>query len=90
VRDDMETIDDIVLSQFIPEVDDDPEESIMVETPLVSINDAISALERLRLYEEQQDQGDSQFISVLHKHERLMQARKLNTQKQADIRSFFG
>jgi hypothetical protein len=88
VQDGIETIDNIVLSQFPGEIDDDDDE-IIHETPVVQINDAIHALETLRLYEEQQDQGETQLISSLYKHQRLMQDRRSKAQKQRDIRGYF-
>jgi predicted nuclease of restriction endonuclease-like (RecB) superfamily len=62
VQDDIETIDNIVLSEFVSEIDDDDAE-IIHESPIIQINDAIHALETLRLYEEQQDQGQTQLVN---------------------------
>jgi hypothetical protein len=87
VQDSVEAIDDVVLSEFLREVDED---EIVVEHPRVSHSEAIEALKTLRLYEEQQEQGETQLIGALHKHERLIEARKIGGQKQSDIRSFFG
>ena len=89
VQDGIETIDNVVLSQFPSEIDDDDDAQILRESPMVQVNDAIHALETLRLYEEQQDQGDTQLITSLYKHHRLMQDRRLKAQKQRDIRGYF-
>jgi hypothetical protein len=88
VQDGIETLDNIVLSQFEEEVDDD-DIALLPDIPLVSINNTIKALETLYLYEEQQEEGSAQMISNLYRHKRVIQTRKLNTQKQRDIRSFF-
>lgn len=90
VQDDLDTLDDIVLSQFSghPEFDDDSES--MPEVPLIRIDEAIKALEMLLLYEQQQAEGDKAVISSLLKHERVIQARKSASRNQADIRRFFG
>ena len=42
------------------------------------------------IYEEQQEQGETQLISAFYRHERLLEARKLEGKKQRDIRAFFG
>lgn len=86
IQDSIHTIDDIVLSGFLGEVDED---DIVVEEPQVQYNEAIEALKTLRLYEEQQEQGETKLITALHRHERLVEARKIGRQKQSDIRSFF-
>ncbi|KAJ5751479.1 mariner-Tc1 transposon family protein [Penicillium nucicola] len=92
VQDGIETIDDIVLAQFARDDDDtdaDADAETIPETPLVPINDAIRALETLRLYEEQQERGETQLITSLYKHQRIIQDRRLNAQKQKDIRGYF-
>ena len=83
----IDTIDDIVLSEFCDEVDED---EIEVIRPQVLYHEAIQALKTLQLYEEQQEQGETQLISALSKHERLIKARRIGGQKRRDIRSFFG
>lgn len=86
VTDDLGTIDHVVLSGFLPEVDED---EIEIEEAQVLHDEAIQALKKLCLYEEQQDQGEAHLISALHKHERLVEARKVGGRKQSDIRDFF-
>ncbi|KAJ5209981.1 hypothetical protein N7491_009792 [Penicillium cf. griseofulvum] len=87
IKDDLATIDDVVLSEFLPEVDED---EIEVQKPQIPYNEAIQALKTLCLYEEQQDQGETSLINALHKHERVLEARRIGEQKQRDIRSYFG
>lgn len=50
VQDSIDTIDDIVLSEFLEEVDED---NIVVEEPQIQYHEAIQALKTLQLYEEQ-------------------------------------
>jgi hypothetical protein len=87
IHDELATVDEVVLSAFLPEVDED---EFIVEQPRISHHEAIQALDTLRLYEEQQDAGDAQFISTLNRHKRVIIARKKALQEQSDIRSFFG
>ncbi|KAJ5098831.1 hypothetical protein N7532_005832 [Penicillium argentinense] len=68
VQDNIHGIDDLILSQFQPEIEHE-EDEIIQELPSISIKEAIDALERLRLYEEQQPQGSSSFLRELCKHE---------------------
>ena len=51
--------------------------------------EAIAALQILRLYEEQQDEGDSRFISGLGRHERVIRRRTEQGLKQSTISSYF-
>jgi hypothetical protein len=53
----------------------------------ITFNKAISALQTLRLFEEQQDEGDNTLILCLNKHKRLMENRKML--KQITITSYF-
>ena len=57
--------------------------------PKVSIEEAIAAIQRLNLYEEQQLEGSPGFIHKLEKHERIIWHQKLDLQSQQDIRSYF-
>lgn len=87
VQDSMETIDNTVLSQFLSGNDrdsDDDAEPIpeAPPAPIVSIDDALRALQTVILYEMQQAEGDRKIISDLSRHERKLQARKLKEQKQ--------
>ena len=50
VEDDLDTIDDVVLSEFLLEVDED---EIMEEQAQVFYHEAIQALKTLYIYEEQ-------------------------------------
>lgn len=53
----------------------------------ISTNEAIQALQLLQLYEEQQDEGDQNFIAGVKKHAKLVNTRL--TLKQTSITSYF-
>ena len=89
VQDSLDDIDGQVLAQFMPEeVEEDSEEELEV-LPKVSAEEAIAAIQKLRLYEEQQADGSPAFIHEIERHERTIWRRKLDLQNQRDIRSFF-
>lgn len=56
--------------------------------PKVGCFEAMQALHKLRLYEEQNDNGDSEWISRINRHERVMRARGVQSLKQSSIREF--
>lgn len=89
VHDGLMSIDDAVLSQFsIPE-DPDPEEEDITPLPAIQAADALEALYKLQLHEEQQVDGDQHLLRLLRKHERTLLGRQLAKQQQADIRGYF-
>jgi len=62
----------------------------MRRTPRIKLDEAIEALQKLRLYEEQQEDGEREVITTLLRHERRIQGRLLQNTKQMTIKSFFG
>ena len=88
VQDTPDDIENQVLAQYMPEVEEDSEEELDI-LPKVSIEEAIAAIQKLRLYEEQQIEGSPGFIHELERHERTIWRRKLDLQSQRDIRSYF-
>jgi hypothetical protein len=70
-----------IAEQFGPERDAESDEE-MHEVRNVEIQEALDALNTLRQYEEQQQDGDSALISLLNKHERCIQARRIKRVKQ--------
>lgn len=62
------------------------EEDVVI--PQVGYFGAMKALQKPRLYEEQHENGDSQLISRINRHERLMRAPGFQSLKQSSIRSF--
>ena len=73
---------------YMPEVEEDSEEELDI-LPKVSIEEAIAAIQRLHLYEEQQLEGSPDFIHELEKHKHIIWHWKLDLQSQQDIRSYF-
>lgn len=60
------------------------------QQPRIKLNKAIEALQKLRLYKEQQEDGKREVITTLLRHERRIQGRRLQNTKQTTIKSFFG
>ena len=60
-----------------------------VEAPKVTIFEAIQALERLKLFELQQENGEASNILALERIERAISLRKSLAFKQSTIESFF-
>ena len=60
------------------------------QQPRIKLNEAIEALQKLRLYEEQQEDGEREVITTLLRHERRIQGRRLQNTKQMTIKLFFG
>lgn len=90
VQDTSSDIDSQILAQYGPELDHDSDsESELEVLPQVPLDEAVDALKKLRLYEEQQQEGITSFIHELGKHERVLQSRKFSLQAQRDIRDFF-
>ena len=90
VQDTPENIESQVLAQYTPdaEIEEDSEEELEI-LPKVSTEEAIAAIQNARLYEEQQAEGNPAFIYELEKHEHVIWRRKLDLQRQGDIRSYF-
>lgn len=57
--------------------------------PKVSYAEALQALQKVWLYEEQHINGYSEWISRINRHERVMRARGFQGLKQASIKAFF-
>ena len=59
------------------------------QQPQIKLNKAIKALQKLRLYKEQQEDSEREVITTLLRHERRIQGRRLQNTKQTTIKSFF-
>lgn len=92
VDDSLATADDLILSQFssasMPEEEEEEEENCE-SLPQISIIDALESLYKLRLFEEQQVDGNKALIQQLLFHERTLLRKKVSRQQQSDIRDFF-
>ena len=60
-----------------------------VEQPQIKLDEALVALQRLRLYEEQQSDSDRDVITTLSRHERRIQGRRPQNTKQQSIATYF-
>ena len=67
----------------------DDEESDTDEPQVIKLDEALDALERLKLYEGQQEGGDEALIATLTKAERVIRGRRAVRAKQTTITSFF-
>lgn len=89
IQDNPDDIDDQMLMQYTP-AEPDEEENESIEPPAkISIDQAIAAIQLLNLYEEQQTDGSPLFIKQINDHEQVLWRRKLNTQREGDIRQYF-
>lgn len=88
VQDSLDDVDNQILAQYMPEIEEDSDEEIEI-LPKVSAEEAFAAIQKLRLYEEQQMEGNPAFIREMERHERVIWRRKLDLQNQRDIRSYF-
>jgi len=67
----------------------DKESDNKVEPQVIKLDEALDALERLKLYEGQQEEGDETLITALIKAERVIRGRRVARVKQTTITSFF-
>ena len=68
---------------------DDEESDDEVEPQVIKLDEALDALERLKLYEGQQEEGNETLITALIKAERVIRGRRVARVKQTTITSFF-
>ena len=67
----------------------DKESDNEVEPQVIKLDEALDALERLKLYKGQQEEGNKTPITALIKAERVIQGRRVARVKQTTITSFF-
>ena len=60
-----------------------------IELPIVPLQAAIDALNRLRLYKQQQEDANNDLINLLTRHERVLRSRRLLHTHQASLTSYF-
>ena len=79
-----------VIESYSQDLEDkDMSDEDEVEAPKVTIFEAIQALERLKLFELQQENGEASNILALERIERAISLRKSLAFKQSTIESFF-
>ena len=87
----MEESEDIIehiAAQFGPERDAESDEED-IEQPKIKMSEAYTALQLLRLWEEQQKDGDSNILSFLNKYEQRIRDRRMRESQQRPITAFF-
>ena len=79
-----------VIKSYSQDLEDkDISDKNKVKAPKVTIFEAIQALERLKLFELQQETGEASNILALERIERAISLRKSLAFKQSTIESFF-
>jgi len=68
---------------------DNEESDKEVKPQVIKLNKALDALERLKLYKGQQEDGDETLITALIKAERVIRGRRATRVRQTTITSFF-
>jgi hypothetical protein len=69
-----------------PDYESEEEEEVI---PPISVSAALSALQTLRVYEEQQEDCDNNFTAGLDRHEQLLQSRRQRSLRQQSITTWF-
>ena len=59
------------------------------EQPQIKLNKALQALQKLRLYKEQQEDSKRDLITALIRHERRIQSQRARNTKQKTITTYF-
>jgi len=88
VFDDATTLDEHIIGLFEPASEDSDDEVEFI--PKIPISEALEALKKLRLYEEQQEDANRTVIWHSSQQERVILGRKVESSRQQDIRGFFG
>src|SRR5215469_621506 len=88
VFDDPKDLDEHIIALFEPASDDSDTGEVEV-IPKIPISEALEALKKLRIYQEQQEDGNIGLIRELNREERAILVRKAEVSKQQDIRGFF-
>ena len=83
-----EDIIEHIAAQFGPEWDAESDEED-IEQPKIKISEAYTALQLLRLFEEQQKDEDSSVLSFLNKYEQQIRERRMRESQQRPITAFF-
>jgi len=83
-----EAIEAQIAAQFETQPDHESDEELEV-IQRVSIREALAALEALRLYEEQQEDGNHTVIASLNEHYDHLKHKQLQQLRQSQITNFF-
>lgn len=88
VQDSPDDIEEQIISQFGQGIEVESEEETDV-LPRITLSEALEAMNKFQLFEEQQEEGNQAFIQELLKRKQSLLRQKLESQRQQDIRSFF-
>jgi hypothetical protein len=88
IENSFEELDAQILAKFGPDIEDDSDEEVEI-LPRITHIEALDALNRLRLYEEQQDEGLISLLQALALGESNIRKRQIEARSQMDIRSYF-
>jgi hypothetical protein len=88
IEDSIEELDAQILAKYGPEVDAESDEEIE-NLPQILHAEALDAIYKLRLYEEQQDEGIRSLLESLKLSERQIRQRQVDERSQMDIRAYF-
>lgn len=84
VIDTLETFDNLILGQFGTEEAEPNDTNEVYETlPKITASEALESLYRIRLFEEQQTEGNQHFLKELKKYEQLLMEKKKQNQYRA-------
>src|SRR5204863_3777091 len=83
-----EDIIEHIAAQFGPERDAESDEED-IEQPKIKMSQSYTAVQLLRLWEEQQKDGDSSVLSLLNKYEQRIRERRMRESQQRPITAFF-
>ena len=72
-----------------PDRDAETDEDDFIQ-PQIKVDEALQALQKLRLYEEQQEDGDTDLVTALTRHDRRIRGRRIRNTKQNSITAYFG
>ena len=90
VEDSSEDIDRDIIDEFTPAPEQESDEEGVEVLSRVTPFEAIEALQRLRLYEEQSDDCNHLLIEELERHEKEVQRRRFKGLQQRSLSAYFG
>ena len=89
VEDSEHDLEQSIIDSFSPpEVQESDDEGVEV-LEQITADQALIMLQRLRLYEEQSDNGNKKLIDQLYRHERVVEARRVKGLHQRTLTSFY-
>ena len=89
VEDSEHDLEQSIIDSFSPpEVQESDDEGVEV-LEQITADQALIMLQRLRLYEEQSDDGNKKLMDQLYRHERVVEARRVKGLHQRTLTSFY-